>query len=73
MGFYQPLDGVTNLKSKLLYFFTPIKKISKRKALAFNRDRCCNLAIYLWLILFHWPQHSGETQLSVEEEQEEGD
>jgi hypothetical protein len=29
------------------------------KALAFNRDRCCHLALYLWLILFHY--------LSVEE------
>jgi hypothetical protein len=53
MGVYHPLDGVTNLKYKLLYFLTPNKKISKRKALAFNRDRCCHLAICLQLILFH--------------------
>jgi hypothetical protein len=53
MGFYHPLDGVTNLKYKLLYFLTPNKKISERKALAFNRDRCCHLALGLWLILFH--------------------
>ncbi len=53
MGLYHPLDGVTNLKSKLLYFLTPNKKISKRKALAFNRNRCCHLAFCLWLILFH--------------------
>jgi hypothetical protein len=52
MGLYHPLDGITNLKYKLLYFLTPIKN-SKRKALAFNRDRCCHLAICLWLILFH--------------------
>jgi hypothetical protein len=38
MGLYHSLDGVTNLKYKLLYFLTPYKKISKRKALAFNRD-----------------------------------
>ncbi len=53
LGLYHPLDSVTNLKYKLLYFLTPIKKISKRKALAFDRDRCCHLAICLWLILFH--------------------
>jgi hypothetical protein len=54
MGLYHPLDGVTNLKYKLLYFLTPNKKISKRKALAFNRDRCCHLALCLWFILFHY-------------------
>ncbi len=26
MGLYHPLDGVTNLKYKLLYFLTPNKK-----------------------------------------------
>jgi hypothetical protein len=52
MGSYQPLDGVTNLKYKLLYFLT--QKNSKRKALAFNRDRWCHLAICLQLILFHY-------------------
>jgi hypothetical protein len=54
MGLYHALDGVTNLKYKLLYFLTPNKKISKRKALAYNRDRCCHLAICLRLILFHY-------------------
>jgi hypothetical protein len=54
MGLYHPLDGITNLKFKLLYFFTPIKKNSKRKArLALNQDRCCHLAICLQLIIFH--------------------
>ncbi len=53
MGLYHPLDGVNILKYKLLYFLTRNKKISKRKALAFNRDRCCNLTICLQLILFH--------------------
>ncbi len=54
MGLYHPLDGITNLKYKLLYFLTSNKKISKRKALAFNRDRCCHVAICLWLILIHY-------------------
>jgi hypothetical protein len=54
MGFYQPPDGVTNLKYNLLYFLTPNKKNSKRKALAFNRDSCCHLALCLWLISFHY-------------------
>ncbi len=35
-GLYHPLDGVTNLKYKLLCFFTPNNKFSKRKALAFT-------------------------------------
>jgi hypothetical protein len=54
MGLYHPLDGVTNLKYKLLYFSTHNKKISKRKALAFNRDRCYHLVICLQLILFYF-------------------
>jgi hypothetical protein len=32
MGLYHPLDGITNPKYKLLYFLTPNKKNSKRKA-----------------------------------------
>jgi hypothetical protein len=54
MGLYHPLDGDTTLKYELLCFLTPNKKISKRKALAFNWDRCCHLALCLWLILFHF-------------------
>jgi hypothetical protein len=50
---YHPLDGITNLKYKLLCFLTPCKKNSKRKTLAFNQDRCCQLALCLQLILFH--------------------
>ncbi len=53
MGLYHPLDGNTNLKYKLLCFLTSNKKISKKMALAFNRDRCCHLVLCLWLILFH--------------------
>ncbi len=30
MGLHQPLDGVTNLKDKLLYFLTPNKKIKEK-------------------------------------------
>jgi hypothetical protein len=45
MGLYHPLDGDSNLKYKLLGFLTPNKKISKGKALAFNWDRCCHLAL----------------------------
>ncbi len=54
IGLYSPLDGATNFEYTLLCFLTPDKNISKRKALAFNRDRCCHLAPCLWLILFHW-------------------
>jgi hypothetical protein len=52
MGLNHPLDGITNLKFKLLYFLTTNKK-SKRLALAFYRDRCWHLELCLWLILFH--------------------
>ncbi len=33
MGLYHPLDGVTNLKYKLLYFLTPNKKIQRDAAI----------------------------------------
>ncbi len=29
MGLYHPLDGITNLKYKLLYFLTPNKKFQR--------------------------------------------
>jgi hypothetical protein len=58
MGLYHLLDGDTNLKYKLLSFLTPNKKISKKKALAFNRVRCCHLALCLWLIVFHLEHNS---------------
>jgi len=39
IGLYHPLHGFTNPKYKLLCFFT--KKIGKKKkAIAFNWDRC---------------------------------
>jgi hypothetical protein len=38
-GLNHQLDGDTNLKNTLLCFLTPNKKISKKKALAFNQDR----------------------------------
>jgi hypothetical protein len=56
VGLYHPLDGVTNLKYNLLYFLTPNKKnFKEKKAIAFNRDRCCHLAICLQFILSHCP------------------
>ncbi len=53
MGLYHPPDCVINLKYKLLYFLTSIIKNQRERHNAFNRDRCCHLAICLWLILFH--------------------
>ncbi len=35
MGLHHPLDGVTNLKYKLLYFLTPNKKNLKEKGTSF--------------------------------------
>jgi hypothetical protein len=54
IGLYHPLDGITNLKYKLTCFLTINIKISKRNALAFNWDRCFNLALCLRLIVFHY-------------------
>jgi hypothetical protein len=53
IGLYHPIDGVTSLKYKLLCSITTNFFQKERKALAFNRDRCCHLALCLWLILFH--------------------
>jgi hypothetical protein len=36
MGLYHPLDGVTNLKYKLLYYLTPIKKIQEKGVTSFK-------------------------------------
>ncbi len=66
MWLHHPLDGITNLKYKL-YFLTPNKKIKEK--LAFNRDRCCHLALCLWLILFHCTcaGHLGQGTLTKRE------
>jgi hypothetical protein len=53
-GLHHPSDGITNLKYKLQCFLTTKFFWCKEKALAFNWDRCCHLAICLQLILFHW-------------------
>jgi hypothetical protein len=54
-GLHHPLDGITNPEYKLLCFIQLTKFFWKEeKALAFNRDRCCHLALCLQLILFHW-------------------
>ncbi len=55
IGLHQPPDGVTNPKYKLQCFVTTnLFFFKEKKALAFNRDRCCHLAFCLQLILFHW-------------------
>ncbi len=54
IGLHQPLDGITNPKYKLKCFLTTnIFFFKEKKALAFNRDRCCHLAFCLQLIPFH--------------------
>jgi hypothetical protein len=35
MGLYHPLDGITNLEYKLLYFLTRIKKNFQEKGTSF--------------------------------------
>ncbi len=54
IGLHHPLDGVTNPKYKLLHFIHLTIFCKKKRALAFNQDRCCDLALCLQLILFHW-------------------
>ncbi len=50
---HHPLDAVNNPEYKLLRFIQLTKFFCKeKKALAFNWDRCCPLALCLWLILF---------------------
>ncbi len=54
IGLHHPLGGVTNPEYKLLCFIQLSKNFCKeKKALTFNRDRCCHLALCLQLILFH--------------------
>jgi hypothetical protein len=54
IGLHHPLDGITNPEYKLLRFIQLTNFFCKeKKALAFNLDRCCHLALCLWLILFH--------------------
>ncbi len=52
IGLHHPLDGVTNPEYKLLHFIQLTFFCKKKRALAFNWDRCCHLALCLWLILF---------------------
>ncbi len=54
MRLCHPPDGSTSPKYKLLCFITTKNFFCKEKnALAFNRDRCCHLVLYLRLIPFH--------------------
>jgi hypothetical protein len=47
IGLHHLLDGVTNPEYKLLYFIQQTKFFCKEeKALAFNQDRCCHLALF---------------------------
>ncbi len=59
---YHPLDGITYPKYKLLHFWTTKFFFQKKKALAFNLDRCCHLALCLWLILFQLVGQVGAAQ-----------
>ncbi len=53
MGLYHPLD-VLLISSISCCISWHQQKNSKRKALAFNLDRCCHLVICLQLILVHY-------------------
>jgi len=53
VGLYHPLVGFTNRKYNLLCFLTTNFLCTEQKALSFNRDRCCHLALCLQLILLH--------------------
>jgi hypothetical protein len=62
---HHPLDGTFIPEYELLCFIQLPKFFCKEeKALAFNRDGCCHLALCLQLILFHFvPYHFTECQL----------
>jgi hypothetical protein len=47
IGLHHPLDAITNPKYKLLMFIQLTISCKKKSALAFNRDRCCHLALCL--------------------------
>jgi hypothetical protein len=51
---YRTLECVTNPKYKFLHFLITIIFYKDKRALAFNQDSCCHLALCLWLILFHY-------------------
>ncbi len=51
---YHAPKGITNPKNKFMHFLTVNFFCKEKKAQAFNRDRCCHLALCLHLILFHW-------------------
>ncbi len=66
IGLHHPLDGITNREYKLLCFIQLSIFCKEKKTLAFNRDRCCHLALCLRLILFHWsslPQKHNKCKL----------
>jgi hypothetical protein len=50
IGLYHPPDGVTNPKYKLFCSYTTNFFGKEKKALSFNQDRCCHLALCLWMI-----------------------
>ena len=54
IGIYHLLYGVTSTKYKLSRFLTTNFLCKEKNTLTFNRDRCCHLALCIWLILFHW-------------------
>jgi hypothetical protein len=53
IGHSHPLNGITNPKYKLLRFLTT-NFFKEKKALFFNWDGCCHVALRSWLIIFHW-------------------
>ncbi len=50
---HNPLDGTTNTKHNLLHFLKA-NFCKQKKNLGFYWDKCCQLALFLWLILLHY-------------------
>ncbi len=64
-GLYHPPDGVTNPEYKLLRFIQLTKLVCKKKrAPAFNWDRCCHLVLCLQVILFHCTYVSNSLKMT---------
>ncbi len=64
MGHYHPIDGISNPKYKLLHFLTRnfLAKWRRHQLIHYNQDRCCLLALCLWLILLHYFKMLGLTK-----------
>jgi hypothetical protein len=65
IGLHSLVDGIINSWYMLLSFITVIFLCKEKKALAFNKDSCCHLALCLGLIILHWVSGNEHFQICV--------